>query len=161
MSDFKAPEHYLPHRAPMCLLTRVVRVDEEEVTCETDTTPDGVLQPHWNREGELPEAFALEIMAQTIGVWAHCYGNHSDIPAGDAEAQIGLLLSARSIHISGAVRCGDPTLRCVMRKLMLDGRLAVFEGELFSGDKPLASGRLTVYQPLESEMAELFCENKS
>ena len=46
-----------------------------------------------------------------------------------------------------------------MHKLMLDGQLAVFEGEVMSGNERVASGRLTVYQPLESEVAALFGEN--
>lgn len=157
MTEYQAPEAYLPHRAPMCLVSRVVCVGDEDVVCETDATSDGVLKAHW-RDGELPEAFALEIMAQTVGVWARWHGELSPVPDGDAEADIGLLLSVRSVRIDGVVREGGPTLRCIMHKLMLDGRLAAFEGELRAGEETVASGRLTVFQPLESEVAALFGE---
>lgn len=159
MTSYATPETYLPHRAPMCVLTRVVTVDDTTVTCETETTPDGVLKTHWRSDGELPEAFVLEIMAQTVGVWARYHGDLTPVPEGDAEAEIGLLLSVRSIQIDRVVRQGDPTIVCTMNKLMLDGQLAVFEGEVMSGDERVASGRLTVYQPLESEVAALFGEN--
>ena len=159
MISYAKPETYLPHRAPMCVLTHVVMVDDTTVTCETQTTPDGVLKTHWRPDGELPEAFVLEIMAQTVGVWARYHGDLTPVPEGDAEAEIGLLLSVRSIEIDRVVRQGEPTLVCTMHKLMLDGQLAVFEGEVMSGNERVASGRLTVYQPLESEVAALFGEN--
>lgn len=159
MTAYATPETYLPHRAPMCVLTRVAHVDDASVTCETETTADGVLKTHWRQDGELPEAFVLEIMAQTVGVWARYHGDLTPVPEGDAEADIGLLLSVRSIKIDRVVKLGDPLLQCTMHKLMIDGQLAVFEGELTSGGEHVASGRLTVYQPLESEVAALFGEN--
>ena len=53
------------------------------------------------------------------------------------------------------VRRGEGTLVCTMSKMMLDDRLAVFEGTVSCNGEAVASGRLTVFQPLESEIDSL------
>lgn len=72
-TEFLDPESYLPHRKPMCVITRVVSVGEADVTTEADLDADGVFATHWRPDGELPEAFFLEVMAQTIGIWSHVH----------------------------------------------------------------------------------------
>ena len=42
MSEYFEPEHYLPHRKPMCVLTRVINVAEKSVEAEADLDADGV-----------------------------------------------------------------------------------------------------------------------
>lgn len=155
MSEYFEPEHYLPHRKPMCVLTRVINVAETSVEAEADLDADGVFAAHWRPDGELPEAFFLEVMAQTIGIWSHTYSDRTTIPDGDREADVGLLLSVRSIRIERCVHQGEEPLRCVMEKMMLDDRLAVFDGRVTCGGEVVASGRLTVFQPLESEIDRL------
>lgn len=148
----------------MCVITRVVSVGEADVTTEADLDSDGVFATHWRPDGELPEAFFLEVMAQTIGIWSHvhddlpvAHGHDGKIvvPVGDRKADAGLLLSVRGIRIERCVRRGEGTLVCTMSKMMLDDRLAVFEGTVSCNGEAVASGRLTVFQPLESEIDSL------
>ena len=112
----------------MCVITRVVSVGEADVTTEADLDADGVFATHWRPDGELPEAFFLEVMAQTIGIWSHVHDELTVVPEGDRKADAGLLLSVRGIRIERCVRRGEGTLVCTMSKMMLDDRLAVFEG---------------------------------
>ena len=135
----------------MCVITRVVSVGEADVTTEADLDSDGVFATH----GELPEAFFLEVMAQTIGIWSHVHDDLTVVPVGDRKADAGLLLSVRGIRIERCVRRGEGTLVCTMSKMMLDDRLAVFEGTVSCNGEAVASGRLTVFQPLESEIDSL------
>ena len=79
----------------MCVITRVVSVGEADVTTEADLDPDGVFATHWRPDGELPEAFFLEVMAQTIGIWSHVHDDLTVVPVGDRKADAGLLLSVR------------------------------------------------------------------
>ena len=114
-----------------------------------------VFATHWRPDGELPEAFFLEVMAQTIGIWSHVHDELTVVPEGDRKADAGLLLSVRGIRIERCVRRGEGTLVCTMSKMMLDDRLAVFEGTVSCNGEAVASGRLTVFQPLESEIDSL------
>lgn len=64
----------------MCVITRVVSVGEADVTTEADLDSDGVFATHWRPDGELPEAFFLEVMAQTIGIWSHVHDDLTVVP---------------------------------------------------------------------------------
>ena len=139
----------------MCVITRVVSVGEADVTTEADLDANGVFATHWRPDGELPEAFFLEVMAQTIGIWSHVHDDLTVVHVGDRKADAGLLLSVRGIRIERCVRRGEGTLVCTMSKMMLDDRLAVFEGTVSCNGEAVASGRLTVFQPLESEIDSL------
>lgn len=50
-TEFLDPESYLPHRKPMCVITRVVSVGEADVTTEADLDADGVFATHWRPDG--------------------------------------------------------------------------------------------------------------
>lgn len=138
----------------MCVITRVVSVGEADVTTEADLDADGVFATHRRPDGELPEAFFLEVMAQTIGIWSHVHDDLTVVPVGDRKADAGLLLLVRGIRIERCVRRGEGTLVCTMSKMMFDG-LAVFEGTVSCNGEAVASGRLIVFQPLESEIDSL------
>lgn len=94
-------------------------------------------------------------MAQTIGIWSHVHDDLTVVPVGDRKADAGLLLLVRGIRIERCVRRGEGTLVCTMSKMMFDDRLAVFEGTVSCNGEAVASGRLIVFQPLESEIDSL------
>lgn len=62
-------EHYLPHQSPMVMLDDVHSVGEDGAECSVTLSKDGVLAPFLDAQGRLPNWFAIELMAQTIGVW--------------------------------------------------------------------------------------------
>lgn len=82
----------------MCVITRVVSVGEADVTTEADLDPDGVFATHWRPDGELPEAFFLEVMAQTIGIWSHVHDDLTVVPVGDRKDQDRALRQERRGH---------------------------------------------------------------
>lgn len=53
MSRYLAPGDYLPHDAPMLLLEEVVSVTDDTATCRVTVSPDGVLAPFLDGEGNL------------------------------------------------------------------------------------------------------------
>ncbi|VDZ83865.1 Uncharacterised protein [Kluyvera intermedia] len=67
MSCYLTPGDYLPHDAPMLLLEEVISVTDDTATCRVTVSPDGVLAPFLDAQGNLPAWFALELMAQTVG----------------------------------------------------------------------------------------------
>jgi predicted hotdog family 3-hydroxylacyl-ACP dehydratase len=151
MTDFLLVEAYLPHRAPMLLLDRVIQVCDDNVICEVSINASGALAPFLTPQGELPAWYGVEIMAQTVGVWSGFYARQR----GDNEIRPGMLLGGRGYRASRATFAVNSTLRVEMRLLMRDDRLGSFEGEIRCGDEILASGRLNTYQPSEQELIQL------
>lgn len=155
---FEKPASYLPHRPPMLLVGEVGLIDEESVTCYTDVGESGPVAEVME-EGVLPGHFLVEMMAQTVGVWAGFHRNNGKIRSNDEEdpvADIGLLLSVRSMKVYTASVAAGMRLCIVMHKLIQDGGLATFEGKVLDGEIELATGRVTVYQPKVSELGKLF-----
>ena len=70
MSRYLTPSEYLPHDAPMMLLEEVIDVTDSSTHCRVSVTHDSVLAPFIDAQGNLPGWFALELMAQTVGVWS-------------------------------------------------------------------------------------------
>lgn len=66
---YLSPAEYLPHDAPMMLLETVESVTDNGAACSVTVSGHGVLAPFLNADGDLPGWFALELMAQTVGVW--------------------------------------------------------------------------------------------
>ena len=151
MTDFLPVGDYLPHRAPMLLLDRVIQVSDERVVCEVTINHHGVLAPFLNTQGELPAWFGVEIMAQTVGVWSGFHARQR----GDRDIRPGMLLGGRGYRAAVATFAADSTLRVEMHLLMRDDKLGSFEGEIRSQDQVLASGRLNTYQPDEQELNQL------
>lgn len=158
MKTYLAPENYLSHRPPMLLVSRVIEVTPERVVCETDAGAGGPLEPHVDEEGVVPAEFLLEMMAQTIGVWAGVKRVEEEASgvAGEPLAEIGLLLSVRQAVFNAVAVEPRGVLEIRMDKLMQEGQVGTFEGEVLRGGEVLASGRITVYQPLEKELDTLF-----
>ncbi|WP_455853547.1 ApeP family dehydratase [Pantoea endophytica] len=151
MSDFLPVDAYLPHRAPMLLLDRVIQVTDDSVTCEVCINATGVLAPFLTPQGDLPAWYGVEIMAQTVGVWSGFHARQR----GDSEIRPGMLLGGRGYRASSATFAASSTLRVEMRLLMRDDRLGSFEGEIRYGEAIVASGRLNTYQPNEHELIQL------
>ncbi|WP_343551853.1 hotdog family protein [Pantoea sp.] len=151
MSDFLPVGDYLPHRAPMLLLDRVIEVVDDSVICAVSINASGVLAPFLTPQGELPAWFGVEIMAQTVGVWS---GYHAR-QRGDSDIRPGMLLGGRGYRASHPTFAANSTLHIEMRLLMRDDKLGSFEGEIRCNDEVIASGRLNTYQPDEQELHQL------
>ncbi len=157
MTTYLAPEAYLPHRAPMCLIDRVMDVSEDAVRVETDTDPEGRRAPLMEAGALAPE-YLIEMMAQAIGCWSGFWREvEGETPSQEEDiANIGLLLSVRQSKLFVSSVPLGTTLSITMEKQIQDGRLAGFAGYVTAGDERLAEAKVTVYQPLESELQQLF-----
>ena len=69
MNNYLTPREYLPHEPPMVLIDEVIYVDDNKAVTRCYVNRNGVLSPFLNENGDLPAFFALEIFAQSVGVW--------------------------------------------------------------------------------------------
>ena len=150
MNDFLPPGDYLPHAPPMVLLDKIHSVGDDSAVCRVKVDPEGVLAPFLDSNNALPGWFALEIMAQTIGVWSGWHGlKNGEIP------NIGLLLGTRGL------RCERPSfpqgseLVCHIHLSLRDEKLGSFECAITLNGEQVASARLNTYQPDEQEIEQL------
>ncbi|OAT18150.1 3-hydroxydecanoyl-[ACP] dehydratase [Buttiauxella gaviniae ATCC 51604] len=152
MTDFLAPQHYLPHEAPMCLLESVVAVEQESAHCRVTVRNPGVLAPFLDAEGNLPGWFAIELIAQTVGVWSGWHAKKN----GEEESLVGMLLGGRGIRCPAGIFPQGTLLECHVTLLMRDEKIGSFEGQILADGNVLASGRVNTYQPDNNELKQLF-----
>lgn len=152
MTDFLAPHYYLPHEAPMCLLESVVAVEQESAHCRVTVSNLGVLAPFLDAEGNLPGWFAIELIAQTVGVWSGWHAKKN----GEEESLVGMLLGGRGIRCPAGVFPQGAGLECHVTLLMRDDKIGSFEGQILADGNVLASGRVNTYQPDNNELKQLF-----
>ncbi|QCT20919.1 3-hydroxy-fatty acyl-ACP dehydratase [Jejubacter calystegiae] len=150
MNHFKTPESYLPHEAPMCLLEQVVAVSEQGAHCRVTVTPDGVLAPFLTPDGALPGWFAIELMAQTVGVWNGWYDPDNQ--------RIGMLLGGRELCCEPGRFSAGMVLDCHVQMLMRDDKVGSFEGRICCQGIQLASGRINTWQPDDEQLQQLIGE---
>lgn len=82
-----------PHDAPMMLLGSVERVTDDSAVCRVAVNGQSVLAPFLNAEGDLPGWYALELMAQTVGVWSGWHRQQK----GQDHIALGMVLGAREL----------------------------------------------------------------
>lgn len=152
MSHYLAPVDYLPHDAPMLLLETVASVGEQDVHCQVAVSPDGVLAPFLDAQGNLPGWYALELMAQTVGVWS---GWHRQ-QAGTPHISLGMVLGARELVCEAGHFPAGTTLDIQAHLLMQDSRFGSFECTILIDTIPVATGRVNTFQPTTEELASLF-----
>ncbi|WP_413723519.1 3-hydroxy-fatty acyl-ACP dehydratase [Sodalis sp. RH24] len=153
MPDALPAAHYLPHDTPMVLIEHVCAIDDLHARCRVAVGREGVLGPFLNRHGDLPAWYALEMMAQTIGVWSGWHGRQRGEPP-----RPGLLLGARALHCARPVFPHGSELDISISLLLRDERIGSFECRIECAGDTLASGRLNTYQPDENEINPLLQE---
>jgi predicted hotdog family 3-hydroxylacyl-ACP dehydratase len=151
---------FLPHRPPMLFLENVLDVAAETAVCET--TLDAKFDPFYadtdatadaaannpatataaSAAAALPAHFLLEIIAQSIGVWA---GYHT-LQKGEP-AKSGMFLGCRDFTTTHPAYPRGTALRIEVKLLVLDGDTGSFEGTVFgaTGER-LARAILTTHQ---------------
>ena len=154
MTAFSSPGAYLPHRAPMILLEEVVSVSAEQATCRSRVSLQGVLAPFITPENTLPGWYALELMAQTVGVWN---GWHTQQREASAPA-LGMILGARNLTTTHPFFNLGDCLDIQISLLMQDGRMASFDADIVIEGVCVAQGRINTYQPNDNELAYFFKE---
>jgi predicted hotdog family 3-hydroxylacyl-ACP dehydratase len=109
-----------------------------------------VLAPFLDADGDLPGWFALELMAQTVGVWS---GWHRQQQNQDISRWV--WCSARElVCASGRFAAGDAGHH--RQLLMQDERFGSFECAISADEDTLATGRINTFQPSAEELTSLF-----
>ncbi len=159
MGAYLKPTAYLPHRPPLCLLDEVMAVNDKSVVCRVSNRCDSCLDVFKHSDGSCSTTVLVELMAQTIGVWAgyqRILSNNAKLPTEEQDAEVGLLLSARGLKILTDQIKANAELIITMHLLIDESRLTSFEGNVTMDGKEVAAGRLTVFQPTNQELANLF-----
>lgn len=157
MSLYLSPSDYLPHAPPMLLLEEVISVTQEAAICQVQVSREGVLAPFLDAEGNLPAWYALELMAQTIGVWSGWHRQQK----GQASIALGMVLGARDLVCTADKLPAGERLRIHITLLMQDDRFGSFECAITAGNDALASGRVNTFQPTPEEINTLFQQGVS
>ncbi|MBB1202110.1 3-hydroxy-fatty acyl-ACP dehydratase [Enterobacteriaceae bacterium 89] len=152
MSHYLTPGAYLPHDAPMLLLETVENVTDEQAVCRVAVNRSGVLAPFIDANGNLPGWYALELMAQTVGVWS---GWHRQ-QRGESQISLGMVLGARELVCAAGEFQADSQLEITVTLLMQDERFGSFDCEISANGSKMATGRVNTFQPTPQELTSLF-----
>lgn len=157
MSHYLSPGEYLPHDAPMLLLEEVASVSDETAVCRVTVASNGVLGPFLDPQGNLPGWFALELMAQTVGVWSGWHRHQQ----GQGAISLGMVLGARELICAAGSLPAGKTVSITVRLLMQDERFGSFECAISADGETLATGRVNTFQPTAEELHSLFQQGAS
>ena len=155
--SYLSPTDYLPHDAPMLLLESVESVTDDAAACRVTVTPQGVLAPFLTRAGDLPGWYALELMAQTVGIWSGWHRQQK----GQESISLGMVLGARERVCAAGCFPASSELTITATLLMQDERFSSFECAILTGEATLATGRVNTFQPSQQELASLFKQGVS
>lgn len=150
MMEFQPAAYYLPHESPMVFLEKVCAVDDDRAICEVKVSTEGILSPFLNEHKALPAWFAIEMMAQTIGVWRGWHGmKNNETP------RLGMLLGARGLKSTLPEYPHNSLLRVSVTQQLQDDKLASFDCYLEINGERITQARLNVYQPDDQELTQL------
>lgn len=157
MSLYLSPSDYLPHDAPMLLLEHVINVTDGSATCCVMVSTNSPLAPFLDAGGNLPGWFAIELMAQTVGVWSgwHRYQQ------GQEAISLGMLLGARELTCATGILPAEKMLFINVNQLMNDDRFGSFECTIDIDHKTQVTGRINTFQPTSEELNTLFQQGQS
>jgi predicted hotdog family 3-hydroxylacyl-ACP dehydratase len=139
VEPFLSVEQYLPHRSPMLLVDRLLADDGDRVEVEATVPADGLFV----RDGVMPSWVGLELMAQTIGVFA---GRRSR--ERHEAVRLGFLLGTRryTAKVDGFRVGARLEIHARMEILSAQG-LSVFDCCILEGGQVVAEALLNVFQP--------------
>jgi predicted hotdog family 3-hydroxylacyl-ACP dehydratase len=130
---------FLPQAGPMCLLERIVAVDDKSLVATTLLRSDSL----FCRDLRVGAWVSLECMAQAVAAWA----GYQEREKG-REPRIGFLLGSRRFDCYRPWLPLERVLRIeVTKEIELEDGLGQFIGRTLDGDDVLASAVITVYSP--------------
>lgn len=152
MIQYLTAGEYLPHDAPMILLEDVISVTDDDAHCRVRVNQGGVLSPFMDAQGNLPGWYALELMAQCIGVWS---GWHR-LQRGEESIALGMVLGARELTCATGSLPAGAVLDVHAKLLMQDARFGSFDCTIQIGADTVSVGRINTFQPTKDELSSLF-----
>lgn len=128
---------FIPHQAPMIFVDHVVEFGEDYAITQLTVRPELMF---FEAQG-LPSWSAIEIMAQTISVFAGHHGQENQQPP-----QVGYLLGTRKMQLPVSHFTLGSVLTIKAQQLYLHEGLGQFQCEL-QYEQHCISALLSVYQP--------------
>jgi predicted hotdog family 3-hydroxylacyl-ACP dehydratase len=151
MIALPAPVALVPHKGDAVLLDEIRSIGEHGLEAVLMVRPGTAFS---DDAGCLPGWVGPEIMAQAIA----SLSGHRSLAASGRPAAIGLLLGVRSYEVSvPAFHPGDELAVEVIESSEDDEGRAVFDCRIRRAGQVLASGTLTVFQPLDNSFIEREC----
>lgn len=135
-------ERFIPHRKPMALIDEIIEINQDLVHAKTIITKGNIFY-----DAQINGIYAwvgIEFMAQTMAAFASSQNPHQ-------EPQIGYLISVRNFSSTVPYFALGETLDIMAHKEFLQQDIGVFQCEIFSKNKLLASAKLSAYQPSQEE----------
>ncbi|NML42588.1 hotdog family protein [Ramlibacter sp. G-1-2-2] len=134
-------ENFIPHRAGMRLIDRLLEVDDEHVVAEVDVPFGGLFV----RDGQVPSWIGIEYMAQTVSAWA---GSRARGSGG--QPRPGLLLGSRKYEVHCEGFPSGAKLRVEARvELVATNGLGQFDCRIRMNGEEVAGARISVLDPPE------------
>lgn len=141
--------HYLPHRAPMILVDRLLGIEAGVAIGEVLVRPDN---PFVTAKGELLLGGAVEHMAQTAGL-SQAYSSEQTAGPRDAsltgEGQFGFIVNIRSLKYQRLARLGE-TLRTEARTMTRNGSHSTMAFTCSVGDEQIIQCTMGLMAPKET-----------
>jgi len=138
-----AVERFVPHRESMALIDSIVEINQELVHCKSTIMEDNIFY-----DTEIAGVYAwvgIEFMAQTMAVFVSSQNPQQ-------KPQIGFLISVRNFSSTVPYfRLGE-RLDIIAHKEFLQQDIGVFQCEIFSKNKLLASAKLNAFQPSQDQV---------
>lgn len=149
--NYQTLDKYLPHKAPMILLDKVIEVTEQYSICEAIVNHEGVLAPFLTKQGNLSSWYFVELMAQTIGVWNGVRLHHvKKLP------NIALLLGVRGFTSSVNEAEYNDVLHIKADLTLFDDTICSFRCYVMREQDVIAQANLVVYEAADQNIEQIF-----
>jgi predicted hotdog family 3-hydroxylacyl-ACP dehydratase len=143
-------QNLLPHGGRALLLDRVLTSTEDGASCEVTLNEEFP----YLASGSIPAACALELLAQTAGVFSALerLREPGSSPVGAAPTGApGYLVGVPAARfLVASLPQGVPLTTRVVRRWR-QGAAAGFDGEVLAGERPLVTAELRVFEPQAQE----------
>lgn len=135
---------FVPHQRRMCLLDKLLEVDEERLRAEVTPNAESLFASATG----VPGWVGLEWLAQAIAAWAGVQR-----VLGGEEPMVGFLLGTRRYQCAQPhFNFGEPITVDIILDFRADNGLGAFRGQLLDSDnKVIATAMLNVFQPNSDE----------
>jgi predicted hotdog family 3-hydroxylacyl-ACP dehydratase len=143
MTTMTTIEDFIPHRATMRLVDRLVEADDEHAVVEAEVPHDGLFV----HDGQMPAYIVIEQMAQSISAWAGARARAAARPV-----PLGFLLGTRRMELQRAsLQAGARLTMRVQCELLAANGLGMFDCEVHCEGELVAQARLSVFEPADAQ----------
>lgn len=148
MPDFPDVSSFVPHKAPMILINKLVAVDKSNVHCQVFISEKS--QFFDAQSDAVPAWVGIEYIAQTISAWA---GYQSSLKGENSP--IGFLLGARRYNSECESFVDGCVLDVYAQQLMESDGMSAFQCCIECAGKELISSQLNVFVPTKEQLEEM------